>query len=413
MMVAALLLTPMLAVWLVRALRPVLKKLWPVEGALAADSLLQAPRRTSGTVAAVMLALALVIGLSGLSRGSYAAIEEWLHTTLNPDLFVSASSNLVSRTFHFPDSMTPELRKIPGIDEIQRVRSARMIFHGGPVMLVSVEIERLARRTRQRRPVEGDFGEMHRLTGEGKGVMISESLSQLQGYHAGDPIDIPTPAGVVRLPVVGVIRDYSDQQGTIFLDRSVYERYWHDTSVDIFRVYLKPGFRAEDVRRRILERFSGERRLFVLMNHEVRDYILRMTDQWFGIVYVQLAIAVLIAVLGIVNTLTVSITDRRRELGILRAVGGLAGQIRGTIWLEALAIAVIGVVLGLALGALNLNYTLEMAHRDFSGMSLDYRYPVPLAAALFPIMLGAALLAALGPGEKAVRGSLVEALEYE
>jgi len=61
----------------------------------------------------------------------------------------------------------------------------------------------------------------------------------------------------------------------------------------------------------------------VLTNRDVRQYIMRLTDQWFGITYVQIAVAVLVAVLGIINTLTVSITDRRRELGVLQAVGGL------------------------------------------------------------------------------------------
>ena len=66
-----------------------------------------------------------------------------------------------------------------------------------------------------------------------------------------------------------------------------------------------------------------------------------------------------VAILGIVNTLTVSIADRRRELGVLRAVGGLRHQIRGTIWLEALAVGAIGLILGLTLGAVNLYYQLE------------------------------------------------------
>ena len=74
-------------------------------------------------------------------------------------------------------------------------------------------------------------------------------------------------------------------------------------------------------------------------------------------------IAVLVAILGIVNTLTVSIIDRRRELGVLRAVGGLRRQIRHTIWMEAVAIGVVGLVLGLSFGALNLYYLL----RDHAG----------------------------------------------
>jgi ABC-type lipoprotein release transport system permease subunit len=81
--------------------------------------------------------------------------------------------------------------------------------------------------------------------------------------------------------------------------------------------------------------------------------------------------------------------------------------------MEALAIGVIGLALGLGLGALELFYSLEVAKRDLVGISLGYAYPFKTALMLTPVILGAALLAALGPGESAVRGSLVEALEYE
>ena len=118
----------------------------------------------------------------------------------------------------------------------------------------------------------------------------------------------------------------------------------------------------------------------MLTNGELRAYILRITDQWFALTSVQIAVAVLVAILGIVNTLTVSITDRRRELGVLQAVGGLRGQIRRTIWMEALSIGVLGLMLGFAFGALNLYYILEIVHRDIAGMRLDYSFPVPTLA---------------------------------
>ena len=145
----------------------------------------------------------------------------------------------------------------------------------------------------------------------------------------------------------------------------------------------------------------------------MRRYILRLTDQWFGITYVQIAVAVLVAILGIVNTLTVSITDRRRELGVLQAVGGLRNQIRGTIWLEALAVGTVGLILGLALGALQLYYSLHISAEDMAGLRLSYEYPYPIALMLLPGILLVAFLSAIAPAETAVRGSLVEALEYE
>jgi putative ABC transport system permease protein len=409
---AALLLTPALALWLTRALRPVLKRVRPVEGALAADSLIQAPRRTSATVAALMLSLAMTIGIAGIARASYESITEWVTTALNPDLFVTASPTLTSRSFLFPAGLAREIRQIDGVAAVQMVRSPRVVFRGTPVLLVSLEIDGWARRAR-RHPVEGREQEMYREAGAGRGVILSQNLATLKGIHAGDEVGLDTPTGLLTLPVAGIVKDWSDQSGVIFMDRSVYTRWWNDDRVNIFRVYVREGASVAAVRRTILERLGASRRLFVLTNDDVRRFIRDLTDQWLSLSYAQIAVAVLVAILGIMNTLTVSIIDRRRELGVLQAVGGLRRQLRHTIWMEAVSIGLVGLVLGLALGAVNLHYVLQMAHRDISGTVLDYRYPYQIALLLVPIILGSAFVAALWPAETAVRGSLVQALEYE
>jgi putative ABC transport system permease protein len=226
-------------------------------------------------------------------------------------------------------------------------------------------------------------------------------------------VELLTPSGTLRLPLVGVVRDYSDQQGSVMVDLSVYRQYWMDDAVDFFRVYLQPGADASAVREAILRTFSGDRRLFVLSSLEVRDYVEGLTDQWFGMTRTQIIVAILVAILGIVNSLTVTITDRRRELGVLQAVGGLRSQVRGAIWMEALCVALVGVLLGLALGAVHLYCVLEISYRDYPGLRFDYMYPYGVGLLLFPIILAAALVAAIGPAESSVRGSLVEALEYE
>jgi len=409
---AALLLTPTFAVLLARALRPLLRWMRPVEGTLAADSLLQAPRRTSGAVAALMLSLALVVALGGLTRASYDSIFGWLTVALNPDLFVSPSQNLTQRDFRFPESMGAQLRAIPGVGQVQMVRDARIEIQGTPTMFVAADIKEL-RKHATLPPVAGNTEEMFRLAEQGKAVLASENFTLLRGFKLGDVVDIPTPSGALRLPIAGVVTDYSDQQGSLLIDRALYKRYWNDSTVNIFRIYLAPGAVEADVKRRILDAFGNQRRLFVLTNRDVRRYILRLTDQWFGITYVQIAVAVLVAILGIVNTLTVSITDRRRELGVLQAVGGLRNQVRGTIWLEALAVGTVGLILGLALGALQLYYSLHISAEDMAGLRLSYEYPYSIALLLLPGILLVAFLSAIAPAETAVRGSLVEALEYE
>ena len=97
----------------------------------------------------------------------------------------------------------------------------------------------------------------------------------------------------------------------------------------------------------------------------------------------------------------------------MQAVGGLRSQIRRTIWIEAVCIGFIGLVLGIGLGLLNVYYSLGMVRRDLGGLDLDYTFPTTIVLWMIPVILGAAFLASLGPAESAVRGNLVEALEYE
>ena len=286
--VAVLMLSPLLSLALARALRPLLKWLRPVEGALAADSLIQAPRRTSASVAALMLSLALVVAFAGMARASYDSILDWMNTALNPDLFVTPSQNIALRTFHFPASMGPELAAIPGVSRIQMVRDTRIIFRQTPIMLVAVEIASVAQ-TARRMPVAGDADEMYRLTAAGHGLIVSDNLAQLQHLSLGEMLEIPAPSGVIRLPIVGIIVDYSDQQGTVLMDRTVFSKYWHDDAVNVFRVYLSPGAQVPEVKQRILERFARQR-IFVLTNGEVRAYIIKVTDQWFGLTSVKISV---------------------------------------------------------------------------------------------------------------------------
>jgi len=412
LVVAAVLWTPAFVRWIVRLLRPVLRGLLPVEGALAADSLIQSPRRTSATVAAVMLALALVIALGGVAKASYSSILDWMTAALNPDLFVAASEQIADRSFRFPAHIGDEMRRMDFVDEVQMVRTARVLFRGTPVMLIATDIESLASRV-QPKIVAGDPVRMYSETAAGRGVIVADNLAAMQRLRLGDTFELPTPAGLIKLPIVGITIDYSDQQGAFLMDRSLYVRSFQDDSVNIFRVYLRKGVAPGEAKQRILDRFGATTRLFVMTNDQVRSYILKVTGQWFGLTYMQIFVAVLVAILGIVNCLTVSITDRRRELGILQAVGGLRRQVRRAVWMEALTIGLVSLLLGLALGAIVLSYYLGVIREDFAGIRLDYQYPAVIALWIVPIMLAAAWISALGPAESAVRASLVEALEYE
>lgn len=409
---AALLLVTPLSWVLAWILRPVLRLVRPVEGALAADSLIQSPRRTSTSIAALMLSLALAIAFGGIGLANYRSVIDWTETTLNPDLFVIPSQSLEARSIRFPASMERELTALRGVKHVQALRNARIIHQDVPTMLVAFDMKSIAE-TVKVKPVAGNAIDMYRLAGAGKGLLVSDNLAQLRRVSLGDSIELAAPYGTVTLPVVGIIVDYSDQQGSIMIDRAVYTKFWRDTSVDMYRVYVAPGAQVASVRELILKRYDKRRQVFVLTNSELKDYVIGIVSRWFSLTSVQVAVAVLVAILGIVNTLTVSVIDRRRELAVLQAVGALRGQVRRTIWLEALTLGFIGLCLGMALGAVNLYYMLEMVRRDVAGLHLDYIFPLQTALMLAPAILLAALVASIWPAETAVRGRLLDALEYE
>lgn len=409
---SGVMIAPTLSNHVAKALRPLFRFLRPVEGTLAADSLLQAPRRTSGAVTALALSVALVVAISGMTLAAYRSIEEWIRISLNPDMYLSPTQTITDRSFRFPLAVAEQTRALPGVRLAQLVRSGRVEIEGELTMLVTLEIASLSTATHLP-AVQGDPQRMYQQAAAGQGVIVSDTFSMQHGKNLGDQVTIQSPSGALKLPVLGVVIDYSDQKGSVLMDRALYVRHWQDDSVNVIRLYLQPGVTPDLMRQRIAAAFDGKVRYFIFSNEEIRRYILQITDQWFALTYSQIAVAVLVAILGIINTLTVSITDRRRELGVLQAVGALRNQVRATIWLEAVAIAAVGLVLGFAFGAVALYYSLETSVRDLGGVRLQYTYPFANALLLVPVILSAAFLAALGPAESAVRGSLVEALEYE
>jgi len=409
----AVLVAPTLCMWLSRVLRPVLTVLRPVEGALAADSLVQAPRRTSATIAALMLSTGLVVSLGGISRGVYGSVVDWIDSFLNSDLLVLASENGTNRSFHFPDTMTPALASLGGVADVQRMRSNKVSVKGASILMVAIDMDKAAEHG-SGRVVAGAVKQMYQQAAAGKGVIISENCGMLQNIGMGDIIEIPSPSGLLRLPVVGIVTDYLNQSGSMFVDyAAIYLRYWRDPTVDIYKVYAKQGASAEELKQRVQARFSQHRRLFVGLNREVKARVMNNTRQWLGMSYIQIAVAMLVAVLGIANTLLVSVTDRRREFATLRAIGALRNNVRLTVWIESATIAFIGVILGFAFGAIDLRYELEMMRRDYAGLTLDYAFPLRLALILAGTIICAAWVSSLAASEASVRNSPIEALAYE
>src|SRR5260370_29317334 len=175
--------------------------------------------------------------------------------TLNPDMFSSTTENIASHGARFPAAMQKDLESVPGVAEVHPVRMPRLQFHGYPVMLISTQLAKVGRRVK-RRIISGDEESMNRLASQERGVILSENLAALVKLSLGDTVELATPTGMLRLPVVGTVRDLSNHMGSIFLDSTAYVRYFQDDTVDIFRVYLTPGASQEELRSRIVCRLA-------------------------------------------------------------------------------------------------------------------------------------------------------------
>jgi len=198
------------------------------------------------------------------------------------------------------------------------------------------------------------------------------------------------------------------------MNRRLYVERWKDESIDILDVMLAPGVDKDAAAAAIRQRLvASNDRLFILEASELKAVINRVMDQFFGLLYIQLAIALLVAVLGVANTLVISVSERRRELGILKALGTERRQVVRLIVAEALAITAVGGALGYLMGSYLIRFSGTALTANVSGWSLAYVFPWGLAASLVLLLGLVTVAAAVYPARLALRVSPAEALVYE
>jgi putative ABC transport system permease protein len=146
---------------------------------------------------------------------------------------------------------------------------------------------------------------------------------------------------------------------------------------------------------------------------EFKKWVYGLVDQFFVLNYMQLVIAVMVSMLRIMNTLMISISERKREIGIIRAIGGLRGQIRKLILLEAVAISIVGVGVGALAGMFATEFMAHTVSTVLAGYSVPFYVPWTLILTSLPIVIVISLLAGWWPAQHAVGKQIIEAIGYE
>jgi putative ABC transport system permease protein len=197
------------------------------------------------------------------------------------------------------------------------------------------------------------------------------------------------------------------------MDRELFKRYWQDDQVDYILVNLKQEVDREAFKSEVQRVIAGQQRAFIYTHGEYKRWVSRVIDHFFTLTYMQMVIAIFVAALGMINTLFISVSERRRELGVIRAIGGLRRQIRKLVILEAIVIAIIGVVTGILAGILNTYFLVRTAATIIAGFTLPFRFPLVMVLITLPVVLLVSIAAAWWPSRRAARLSVIEALGYE
>ncbi len=407
-----ILLLPKLSQMTARALRPIFDRIFGTEGVLAIDAMIQSPRRTSATVGALMIGLMFVFSIGAYVQSYQKTVTDWMDRMLNSDIFITTSPMARSRTYHFSEELSRRVAAVPGVKRIENVRFMFVTYENDSAALLSLEMDGWFARVRDL--IDGGHDERAKeMAISGEGVIIARNFAKRWGLGVGNTLKLKSPTGPFEKEIVGIVEDYSSEKGAIFMDRALLKKHWNDDSVDILDVSLNPGIDRTAFKVELQRALKNDHHAFVYTNTEYKQWVKELIDGFFVLNYMQMAVAILVATLGIVNTLVISVAERKRELGVLRALGGLRRQIRKMILLEAMAIALIGLVVGAIAGALNTYFLVRTAAVMIGGYTIPFRFPLILVLETLPIVLMIALLAGWWPARRAVNMPVVDALGYE
>lgn len=388
---------------------PLLERGFGIVGRLAAVSLPASLRRTSVASAALSLATGMMVAVALMVGSFRETVRIWVDQTVSSDLWLRPSKGLSNAQVSlFPPEITDAVRAVDVVAAIDRARGRNVDYGDTIITIGSGDFDVAAARgalpmVAPRSPREALLNAI-RL----KGVVVSEPFALRFGKRVGDTF---TFAGT-RFPITGIYRDYSNDQGVVVMHRPLYVRTFRDDRINTIVVYLKPGVTMEAARR-VLESRLAKFNAFVVTNGEVKTQVMRIFDQTFMITYALLGVAIVVAVLGIVNTMAALILERARELALLRVTGLSTGELRTMIVLESTLLGVASTAAGLVMGYALSWILIYVINKQSFGWTIDFYVPGRLIAASLGVTLLASALAGLAPARLARRIDIASAMKSE
>lgn len=406
---ATLLIPVTLSLWQV-LVKWTFKMLFGGIGDIGIRNIQRSRNRTILTVAALMVGVSMIVSTQGITGSFKADLMEWMDAYLGGDIFINSSI-----------PVSAEVREeLEAFDEVEVVSPAATHLvtwsrEGEEEDVTFIGIDPIAYSEVTKFVfTEEDIDEeavLLKMNQEGY-LLISEVISSKYDVVVGDKISLKTEEGIHDFEVAAIVLDFSSQGLVVTGNLKDLETWFGVKEATSFSIKTVEGSNVEDTAEKLKEAFKEDYDFLIESNAALKSQADQLMNQAFSMFDVLGILSVMVAALGVLNTLTMSVMERTQEIGMLRTMGMTRFQIVKMIESEAGLLGVIGGALGLLLGIL-LTWILLQAMGAMSGYQLEFMMPVKAIWMSIVVALVTSFAAALFPAMKAARTPMLSAIHYE
>jgi putative ABC transport system permease protein len=406
--VATLIGVAMFSPVLVRPLASVLgwplEKLTSITGRLARENAVRKPGRTAVTSGALMIGLAVVVFVTVFAAGISASVGNAIDRNFQGDVVLQNTDGFSP----ISPAAAREASEVNGVQTVSSLTFAGGVYQGNDIRLSGVDPATVS----DVLSLDWEQGSPDTLSSLPlRGGVLDDAWAKSKNIDVGDRITLRTPLERnVTLTVDGTVKDNADLLGDVVTTQQTLRSQFGATEPSMTFVRLAPGANADAVQQQISQRVKRRFPTVDTLNQqELKDNQEEQINQLVGFFYVLLALAIVISLLGIVTTLALSIHERTRELGLLRAVGMSRKQVKRLVRYESVITALIGAILGTILGII----FAALVSRPLADEGFELAYPVGTLLILLVLAALAGVLAAIFPARRAAQLDVLRAVAYE
>jgi putative ABC transport system permease protein len=360
--------------------------------------------RFSVALMSVAISSALIIAILTLIFSLRGSLEGWIHKNITSDVYIKPESCKANYCFYpISKEVFGTVKSLPEVEGIDRFRGIQTELFGRKVVAGFADVG-VKKRYLQRRYTDREY---ERILGEMEGNQpvagISEYLSTKYGLKKGDTINLKSPSGNAAFRVNDIFSSYATTSGFIYIDRKWLNKYWGLDDMTQMSVYLKKNANVGEFIGRLREKLPPGYSLDIMNNQTLRDKVMDIFNKSFAITYAIEFISIIVSLIGVINTLLALVFERKKEISVIRYLGGSWGQIQQTLILSAGLVGLAGILLGSLLGPLMSIILVRVVNKISFGWQIHFRIPFVYLSAVTAVLFLTTLFSGLLPSRVARR----------